>query len=76
VFLLNDFKLQPGVVGDLICEECDEKGLEYGVGKGLVVCALGDLVSILSMFGEHGVVNVGSCDVQFAIALWVDLDLA
>jgi hypothetical protein len=31
----------------------------------------GDLVSILSMFWIHGV----SCDVQSAIALWVDSDL-
>jgi hypothetical protein len=32
----------------------------------------GYLISILSMFWEHEVVNVGSCDVQSAIALWVD----
>jgi hypothetical protein len=40
MLLLNDFELQPGIVGDLISEECDEEGLEDGVGEGFVVCAL------------------------------------
>jgi hypothetical protein len=40
VFLLDNFELEPGVVGDLVGEEGVEEGFENGVGEGFVVFAL------------------------------------
>lgn len=40
MFFLDNLKLEPGVVGNLVCEKCDEEGLEDGVGEGFIVCAL------------------------------------